>query len=156
MNRGNPLSSSLGVSSPPNVFGAVLDALVVILLRHLKRPLRQHGAFRDPFLSPAGPRGLKTDPYSRRRATGYHHPSKVGGRRRRGACSPGGRAKFRSEAVVGSRTSSLAISENMGFSRIASEVCEPELEFIHEDMAPAGKSRGRIRPFLDLRRAESL
>ena len=50
MNRGNPPSSSLGVSSPPNVFGAVLDALVVILQRHLKRPLRQHGAFRDPFL----------------------------------------------------------------------------------------------------------
>ena len=68
---------------------------------------------------------------------------------RKSSYSPGGRANFGDETVVGCRTSSLAFSENMSFSLIPSEGYEPESEFIDEVPPLTPKLRGCIRFFLE-------
>ena len=67
---------------------------------------------------------------------------------RKSSYSPGGRANFGDETVVGYRTPRWAFSEFMGFPPVVSEAYKPESEFIHETTAPAVRCSGAYTPLL--------
>lgn len=110
-------------------------------------PLNQRGAFRGPIPTLWFSRRLK--PILERVGENPHNTLlEVVGDAAREAYSLQTEQDFRSEAVVGYRTSCLAFSENMSFPRIASEACKPESEFIHAIRSLRSSRRGRINFFL--------